>query len=43
MYQLLTSEGKLKDWNRIKREFQLTDNLYNTPNSLKVETNAKTK
>ena len=28
MYQLFTSEGKLKDWNRIKREFQLTDNLY---------------
>ena len=26
--QLFTSEEELKDWNHIKREFQLTNNLY---------------
>ena len=26
--QLFTSEGEFKDWNHIKREFQLTNNLY---------------
>ena len=26
--QLLTSEWELKDWNHIKRKFQLTDDLY---------------
>ena len=26
--QLFTSEGEFKDWNHIKRAFQLTDNLY---------------
>ena len=25
---LFTSEGEFKDWNHIKREFQLTNNLY---------------
>ena len=28
MNQLFTSAGEFKDWNHIKREFQLTDNLY---------------
>ena len=26
--QLFTSEGEFKGWNHIKREFQVTDNLY---------------
>ena len=26
--QLFTSEGEFKDWNHIKREFQLTNYLY---------------
>ena len=26
--QLFTSEGEFKDWNHIKREFQVTNNLY---------------
>ena len=26
--QLFTSEGEFKDWNHIKREFQVNDNLY---------------
>ena len=26
--QLFLSDGEHKDWNHIKREFQLTDNLY---------------
>ena len=39
MNQLFTSEGECKDWNHIKKEFQITNNLHKLHNLLQIYTN----